>query len=63
MKFPWTWLVIAVLVVVAYKAGQMSRTEGFMNGAEIGFITVFAIFFIVVMIMFAYSDLPGLKFP
>jgi len=29
MKFPWTWIIVAVLVLVAYKAGQMSRTEGF----------------------------------
>jgi len=39
MKFPWTWIIVAILVLVAYKAGQMSRPEGFEDftfGAAIG---------------------------
>ena len=31
MKIMWVWIVVAVLLVAAYKAGQMSRTEGFQS--------------------------------
>ena len=53
MKFNWSWLLlVAVLVVVAYKAGQMR--EGFFvsayDGAGMAFNYILAFFGIIILI-------------
>ena len=60
MKFMWSWLVVALLVLAAYQFGQMSRNEGFqaaspglMIGGIVGIVVLFVILQVAIGSAFA----------
>ena len=53
MKFMWSFLVVALLVLAAYQLGQMSRDEGFQansSGLMIGGIVGIVVLFVILQV-------------
>ena len=59
MKINWAWILfVAILVLIAYKAGQMSESEGFQDTdpALIAGLVIFSAFVVIFALFLMYTN-------